>query len=187
MREIYNFLFGRSFLGHPVEAAYDRAIIPWSENASYTEIRMRAPDDVYLSCSIKYDDNKIEDGTLTQYDSDKNNWQLLFAPQHTGLHVLCVYGKHENDADSSLHSVAEFRLNVTRLKRAIKFPKTYSKFKTNRCRIIEPIHGTLKRGSLTFIHCMIPGATDVDIQIDSNWDEKGDYNDPFYKNTVKVG
>ena len=174
-------------LGLEIEAAYDRAIIPWSENASYAEIRMRAPDNVHLSCNIKYNDNKIENGTLTQYDSDRHNWQLLFAPQHTGLHELCVYGKRENDAASSSHSVAEFHLNVTRLKQSIKFPETYSKFNENRCYILEPIHDTLKRGSLTLIHCRIPGATDVNVQIDSNWDEKGGYHDPFYKKPVKVG
>jgi len=170
-----------------VEAAYDRATIPWSENASYVEIRMRAPDDVQLSCNIQYNGSNIENGTLAQFDSDRHNWQLLFAPQHTGLHVLCVYAKRENDISSSSSSVAQFHLHVTQPKQRIKFPKIYSKFTKNKCRILEPMYNPLKRGSQTLIYCRVPGATDVNVKIDSDWDEKGGYQDPVYKKIVKVG
>jgi hypothetical protein len=170
-----------------IETSYDRATIVWPENASYVEIRMRAPNDVYLSCNIKYNDITVDNGTLTQFDSDKHNWQLLFAPQRTGLHMLWVYAKRENDAGSTSSSVAQFHLNVTQLKQSIKFPLTYTKFQTNKCRILEPIHGTLKKGSVVLIHCIVPGATDVSVTIDSDWNESGGYQDPIFKTKVTVG
>ncbi|UJR19907.1 hypothetical protein I4U23_023039 [Adineta vaga] len=170
-----------------IETPYNRATLAWPDNASYIEIRMRAPNDVYLSCNIKYKDIKVENGTLSQFDSDRHNWQLLFAPQRTGLHSLYVYGRRESNADSTSSSVAEFHLNVSQLKRCIKFPKTYSKFHTNKCRLIEPMNGTLERGSVVLIHCIIPGATDVDVTTDSNWNKSEGYKDPIFKTRVTVG
>lgn len=170
-----------------VEAAYDRATIVWPENASYVEIRMRAPDNVYLSCNIKHNDTKIDNGTLAQFDSDQQNWQLLFAPQRTGPHTLLVYAKHKKDAGSSLHSVVQFDLNVTELRQSIKFPLTYTKFQTDRCRIVEPLYGTIKKGSTVLIHCIIPGATEVDVMIDSKWSKSEGYKNPIFKTKVTVG
>jgi hypothetical protein len=170
-----------------MDASQDRATIVWPENASYVEIRMRAPDDVHLSCNIQYNDIKVDNGTLAQFDSDNHNWQLLFAPQRTGLHVLFVFAKREKDADSTSHSVVKFHLNVTQLKQSIKFPLTYAQFQKNKCRIIEPIHGTLKSGSVVLIHCIIPGAKDVDVLTDSNFNKSGGYHDPIFKTRVTVG
>lgn len=171
-----------------VEAPYDRAVIVWPENASYVEIRIRAPDDVRLSCNIRYNGAKMDNGTLAQFHSDSHSWQLLFSPQRTGLHELLVYAKREKDADSALHSVAQFHLNVTHVEQSIKFPLTYAAFQTNKCRIIEPIHGTLKRGSVVLIHCIIPSAKEVDVITDSNFNNRGgDYHDPIFKTRVTVG
>lgn len=170
-----------------LDASHDRATVTWPDNVSYVEIRVRAPDDVNLSCDIEYDDVKEENGTLAQFDSAKDNWQLLFAPQRTGPHKLLVYARRENGAASTLSSVVQFQLDVTQLQQSIRFPLTYTKFQTNKCRILEPIHGTLKKGSVVLIHCIVPGATDVDAMIDSNWNGSGGYQDPIFKTRVTVG
>ncbi len=41
-----------------IEAPQDRTAAVWPQNASFSEIRMSAPDDVQLSCSIEYSDVK---------------------------------------------------------------------------------------------------------------------------------
>ena len=170
-----------------LDASHDLATVTWPDNVSYVEIRMRAPDDVNLSCNIEYDDVALENGTLAQFDSDKDNWQLLFAPQRTGPHKLLVYARRENDAGSTSNAVVQFQMDVTQLKQSIKFPLTYTKFQTEKCRILEPIHGTLKKGSVVWIHCIVPGAVDVNAMIDSNWSGGGGYQDPIFKTKVAVG
>ena len=41
-------------------------------------------------------------------------------------------------------------------------------------------------GAIIPIHCVIPGATDVDLQIGSNWVEAKGYEDPILKTEVMV-
>ncbi|CAF1165088.1 unnamed protein product [Adineta ricciae] len=170
-----------------IEMPYNHATITWPKSASYVEIRMRAPDHVYLSCDILYNKRKIDGGALAQFDATKHNWQLLFAPQHTGLHTLFVYAKQENDSDPTLHSVAQFNLDVTHISHPVKFPITYKQFKSKRCRIIEPLYGPLKQNFPVLIHCIVPDAVDVDVMIDSNWSRSQDYHDPIFKKIVTVG
>jgi hypothetical protein len=82
----------------------------------------------------------------------------LFAPQRTGLHRFVIYAQRQSDTQTSLRSVAQFDLNVTKLRNPIKFPLIYTKFHTNKCRIYEPLNGVLKKGAIVPIHCVIPGA-----------------------------
>ncbi|CAF1624730.1 unnamed protein product [Didymodactylos carnosus] len=108
-----------------------------AQNASYTEVLLRAPKNIQLSGHIIYDKQKIDNGSLIQYDHDKELWQGLFAPQNTGLHKITIYAK-ENENSSISESVINFDLNVTDLKRFILFPKTYSQFQKTQCKIYEP-------------------------------------------------
>ncbi|CAF2692906.1 unnamed protein product [Rotaria sp. Silwood2] len=170
-----------------IEAPRNRATAIWPENASYTEIRMSAPNNLELSCDIIFNGSKNENCALTQFDNDKQQWHLLFAPQHTGLHKLTIYARRQSDSQTSFNAVAEFDLNVTKLRKTIKFPLTYTKFQTNKCRIYEPLHGTLKRDAILPIHCVIPGADDVDLQVDSQWMKAKGYEDPVLRTEIKVG
>ena len=174
-------------LGLRIDAPRDRANAVWPDNASFAEVRLTAPDDVRLSGAIEYDQTRIENGTLTQYDHEKRQWQLLFAPQRTGEHKLWIFAQRQSDKQSSQSAVAQLGLNVTKLRTPMTFPVTYQKFDTNKCRIREPLNGVLKRGAIVPLHCVIPGATAVQLQVDSKWIDQKGYVDPVLKMDVHVG
>ncbi len=53
--------------------------------------------------------------------------------------------------------------------------------------IYEPLDGILKKGATVPIHCVIPGATDVNLIVDSKWLKSEGYTDPLLKRNVTVG
>ena len=173
-------------LGLKIEAPINTANAVWPDNASYAELLIQAPDDVQLSCSIEYNNVKIENGSLAQFDHEKKHWQLLFAPQQTGLHKLIVYAKRMNDTKTSSEAVVKFTLNVIKLRQSIKFPIIYKQFQTTKCRIYTPLNGILKKGAVVPIHCVIPGATKVDLQSDSNWLKSEGYKDPILQRQITL-
>jgi hypothetical protein len=170
-----------------IEAPKNRANAVWPENASYAEVLIQAPDDVILSCNIKYNDVKIENGSLAQFDHEKKLWQLLFAPEQTGPHELLIFAQRRDDTKSSSAAVVKFHLNVTELHRQIKFPITYTLFQTKRCQIYNPLDGILKTGSIVPIHCLIPGALDVNLRVDSKWLKSEGYTDQILQRQITVG
>ncbi|CAF2692888.1 unnamed protein product [Rotaria sp. Silwood2] len=170
-----------------IESPQNRATVVWPENASFTEIRMSAPTDVEFSCGTKLNDNQEENCALAQFDNDKQQWQFLFAPQRTGLHKLIIYARRQSDSKTSYGAVVQFDLTVTKLRKPIQFPLTYTKFQTNKCRIYKPLHGVLKKNAIVPIHCFIPGATNVDLQVDSKWIKTKGYEDPILKAEITVG
>ncbi|CAF3348743.1 unnamed protein product [Rotaria socialis] len=174
-------------LGLKIEAPQNRATAVWPNNASFAEIRISAPSDVELSCSIEFNGIKNENCALAQFDHDKHQWQLLFAPQCAGLHQLMIYGRRHSDSRTEFEAVAEFSLIVTKIRKPIIFPITYTKFQTTKCRIYEPLEGTLKKGAIIPFHCVIPGATEVDLQVDSKWVGVKGYEDPILKTGIAVG
>ncbi|CAF3958532.1 unnamed protein product, partial [Rotaria sp. Silwood1] len=143
--------------------------------------------DVQLSCNITYNNVKIENGSLAQYNNDKKLWQLLFAPERIGLHELTVYAGRNNDTESSSTSVVQFNLDVNKLQRPMKFPLIYAPFQTKKCQIFTPLDGILKKGSVVPINCVIPGATDVNLTVDSQWLESEGYRDPILQREITVG
>jgi len=170
-----------------IEAPRDRAVAVWPENASFSEIRISAPDDIQLSCSIKYNGVDEQNCALAQFDNDKQQWQLLFAPQCTGVHKILIYARRQSDTKTTSSPVVEFDLNVTKLRKPMKFPLTYLTFQTNKCRIYEPLNGVLKKDAIVPIHCFIPGATAVDLKVDSKWLDIKGYEDPILNTEVTVG
>ncbi|CAF4370582.1 unnamed protein product [Rotaria sp. Silwood2] len=174
-------------LGLKIEAPRNRSNVIWADNASYAEVLIQASDDVQLSCDIKYNNVKIENGSLAQYNNDKKLWQLLFAPERTGLHELTVYAKRNNDNESSSRSVVRFDLDVNKLRRPMKFPLIYSQFHTKKCQIYTPLDGVLKKGSIVPIHCIVPGATEVNLTVDSQWLNSEGYTDPTLQRQITVG
>jgi hypothetical protein len=174
-------------LGLKIEAPRNCSNAIWPDNASYAEVLIQTPDDVILLCNIKYNNVKIENGSLAQYNHEKQHWQLLFAPEQTGPHELIVYANRTNDSKSSSEEVVKFSLNVTKLRRPMKFPLIYSQFQTKKCRIYTPIDGILKKGSVVPIHCVIPGAREVNLTTDSNWLKSEGYIDPVLQRQITVG
>ncbi|CAF1482714.1 unnamed protein product, partial [Rotaria sordida] len=170
-----------------IEAPQNRSNAIWVDNASYAEVLIRTPDDVQLSCDIKYDKVKVENGSLTQYNNEKKLWQLLFAPERTGLHELIVYAKRNNDNESTSEAAVKFYLDVTTLRRPMKFPVIYTHFQTKKCQIYTPIDGILKKDSVVPIHCVIPGASDVNLRVDSQWLKSEGYTDPTLRRQITVG
>ncbi|CAF5072216.1 unnamed protein product, partial [Rotaria sp. Silwood1] len=94
-----------------IESPRNRATAVWPENASFAEIRMSVPNDVELSCDIEFNGKQENNCALAQFDNDKKQWQLLFAPQRTGLHRLKIFARRQSDSDTTFHAVVRFDLN----------------------------------------------------------------------------
>ncbi|CAF4152472.1 unnamed protein product [Rotaria socialis] len=129
------------------------------------------------SSAVERQFSAAENGLLAQFNNDKKLWQLLFAPERTGPHELIVYAKRTKDGESS-KSDSKFNLDVTKLRRPMKFHMIYTQFRTKKCQIYTPMDGILKKGSVVPIHCVISGAKDVNLTIDSNWIKNEGYRDP---------
>jgi hypothetical protein len=174
-------------LGLKIEAPKNRANAVWPRNASYAEVLIRAPDDVILTCDIEYNHVRIENGSLAQFDHEKNLWQLLFAPQRTGPHELIVFAKRKDDTKLSSGAVVKFNLDVTKLRRPMRFPLTYTEFHSRKCRILTPLNGVLKKNSAVSIRCFVPGAKDVNIAVDSKWLKSEGYTNSTLRRKIRVG
>ncbi|CAF3433506.1 unnamed protein product [Rotaria socialis] len=98
-----------------------------------------------------------------------------------------IYGRRHSDSPTTFEAVAEFSLIVTKIRKPIIFPVTYTKFETTKCRIYEPLEGTLKKGAIVPFHCVIPGATEVKLQVDSQLVGVKGYEDPILKTDITVG
>ena len=170
-----------------IQAPRSRSTAVWSDKASYAEILIQAPNDIQLSCSIEYKNETIENGTLAQYDHDKNLWQLLFAPERTGQHELFIFARRIDDNNTSANSVVRFHLNVTNLRQPMKFPVIYTQFKTTKCRLYTPLDGRLKKGSVVTFHCLIPDATSVTLSVDSKTLQPEGYADSILQKQITVG
>ncbi|CAF0985557.1 unnamed protein product [Adineta steineri] len=170
-----------------VIAPHSRSTAVWSKNASYAEILIQAPDDIRLSCRIEYEGTPIENGALAQYDHEKQLWQLLFAPEHTGEHQLYIFAKRIDDKNVSAKSAVMFPLNVTKISKPMKFPVVYAQFETSKCQIHTPLDGRLKKGSTVDFHCNIPGAVSVKFTIDAKTLKPEEYVDPIVQRQLTVG
>jgi hypothetical protein len=174
-------------LGLKIEAPKNRANAVWPENTSYAEVLIQAPKNIQLSCQIEYNNIQIENGSFAQFDHEKKLWQLLFAPERTGPHELLIFAKRMDDIQAFTNVVVKFHLDVTKLRRPMKFPFTYTQFQTKKCQIYTPLDGIVKKGSVIPIHCFIPGAIDVNIAVDSKLLESGGYSNPIFKRQITVG
>ncbi|CAF1181386.1 unnamed protein product [Adineta steineri] len=170
-----------------IDEPYNRSTVIWSDQALYAEIRITTPEDIELLCKIAYNNIEEEHQTLTQFDHEKKQWQLLFAPQQTGQHQLTIFARHQSDLDKKFNIVAQFNLNVTSLENPIKFPLTYDKFIANRCRIYESLNGILKNNTIIPFHCVIPGAKEVKVQVDGKWIDTQNSTDSIFQTQVQIG
>ena len=170
-----------------IESPKNSANALWTDNAPFAEVLIRAPKDIELSGQIEYNNVQIQNGTLAQFDHDKNLWQLLFAPERTGPHELIIFARRSTEKSTSSDAVVRFNLNVTKLRRSMKFPMVYTQFQTKKCQIYTPLDGIVKKGSMVPIHCFVPGAKDVTVAIDSQLLPKGGYANSVYSREVKAG
>jgi hypothetical protein len=170
-----------------VEIPCNTATVMWPEFGSYAQVCIRTPDDVRLVSYIERNGIRIENGSLTQFNSEKQHWQLFFAPERTGEHKLLVFA-HCSTPDGIISGIAaEFHLDVTQLRHSIKFPVIYTTFLTKKCRIYEPMDGILKRNAVVCIHCEIPDARQVDLTVDSKWVKTEGYKNSILKRQIIVG
>ncbi|CAF4158276.1 unnamed protein product, partial [Adineta steineri] len=157
----------------------NQAHVDFLPDRAYALVVIHAPDDVQLSCGIEYNNIKIKNGSLAQFNNEKKLWQLLFAPERTGQHELNVFGKRTSDTESSSTVVVKFNLDVTKIRRPMKFPTIYTQFETTKCQIYTPLDGILKKGSVVPIHCVIPNALEVSLKVDSEWFTNEGYTNPY--------
>jgi hypothetical protein len=170
-----------------VEIPRNSATVMWPEYGSYAQVCIRTPDDVRLMSCIERNGIRIENGSLTQFNSEKQHWQLFFAPEQIGEHKLLVFA-HCSTPDGVVSGIAvEFQLNVTQLRHSTKFPVIYTAFLNKKCRIYEPMDGVLKRNTTVCIHCEIPNARQVDLTIDSKWVKTEGYKNSILKREIIVG
>jgi hypothetical protein len=174
-------------LGLKIEAPKNSSNAIWPDNASYAEVLIQAPKDVQLSGHIEFNNMMIKDGSLAQFDHERKLWQLLFAPEQTGPHELIVFARRINDEDSSAAAAVKFNLDVTKLRRPMKFPLIYTQFQTKKCQLYTPLDGILKKDSILPIHCMVPDAIDVNVIVDSQSLKSTGYSNSVLHRQIKVG
>jgi hypothetical protein len=173
--------------GLHLESPSDQGKLIWNENSSFSQVLIRAPEQIQMSCQVEYNKRKIENATLAQYDARKNIWQLLFAPERTGPHEFTIYAKEIRNKNAPSQAVVKFNLNVTRLQRPVKFPMMFTQFQAMKCQLFSPIEGILKRGSTVPIHCYVPGAFDVNVIVDSVPLQSMGYSNSILRRDIKVG
>ena len=174
-------------LGLQIESPKNTANAIWSENVPFSEVLIHAPKDVEVSGQIVFNSNQIQNGSLAQFDHERKLWQLLFAPERPGAHELIIFARKSTDSSTSSDAVIKFNLNVTKLQRPIKFPMTYTQFQTKKCQIYEPLDGTVRKGAMLPIYCIVPGAKDVTVAVDGQVQGKGGYSNPVFSREIKAG
>ncbi|CAF0971304.1 unnamed protein product [Didymodactylos carnosus] len=145
-------------------------------NEFCSEILIKAPDNIHLSCKIKkiiHMEQKIINGDFIQYDNKNKLWQCLFAPNGVGNYELTVYAKQSIDT-GYYHGAVEFNLNVDVQQQNFTFPTQYALFMQKMCQLFEPLNGIIKRASKITIHCFIPSAQSVMVIVNEEFlDEEG--------------
>jgi len=185
-----------TFFEHNLEIIYPRHTSMASFNSSlgHAEVLLQASSDVRLIGGIEQTGSrKIPNGSLIQYDADRQLWQCLFAPQHSTFHTLTLYARRDKQinekktAESKYSCVIQFGLDVpSEIIKRKTFPLTYSLFTECQCQIIEPLDGVLKSGSKVTINCRIPGAYCGRLLLDGNWLSENLIKDGIFKRQITV-
>ena len=169
--------------------------VPLDAALGLAEVLVRAPPNIYLIGDISQaGDDKVKNGCLVQYDNDRQVWQCLVGPQHSGFHILALYTRREkqrmkstNDDKNTYASAIQFGLDLsTNVIKTKTFPLTYGLFTERRCQIFKPLDGVLKSGSRVTIHCRIPGAHCARLLLDGNWLSKDLIEDDIFKKEITV-
>jgi hypothetical protein len=160
------------------------SIVSFNTKHSLAEVLIQSPDDIQLSCSIKDD---IRSTSLTHYDFTRQLWQCLFAPYKSGFHTLIIFATHKSKLDL-LKNVIELGVEVPS-KDFIPgktLPTTFGKFTENKCQILTPLDGILKRGTKATIRCRIPNALSARISLDGIWLDEIKLKNDMFKQQINV-
>lgn len=152
---------------------------------SLAEILIQAPNDIQLSCSSKDDDHRST--CLTQFDSNRQLWQCLFAPYKSGFYTLVIYANRLPNLNYLFNTI---ELNVQISNRDFQqrkiLPITYGKFLEAKCQIYSPLDRYLKSGTKLSLHCRVPQAIYGRITLDGNWFEEIEIQDEIFKQDIVV-
>ena len=168
--------------------------VSFDEKRGLASVLFTALPRAEFSAKIEANGNDQSQATsLVHYRADKQLWECLFAPQHGGLHELTIFGRMNditnNDGEHKRmqSAMCEFNLDVPEhFLGTVKLPITYSGFCENQCQIFEPITTSLKPGSITTIHCRIPGACCGRLALDGEWISENPVKNDIYKRQITV-
>ena len=148
------------------------------------EVLIQAPNGVQLTCALE---DALEGTSLTQYDTSRQVWQCLFAPQQKGFHPLLIFVTRSSPP-SLFTKVIELGMDVlsTDLLLMKLLPITYGKFIEHRCQVLAPLNGILRRGTQVTIHCRIPNAVCARISLDGYWLDEVPLKNPLFKQKIRV-
>ncbi len=186
-----------TFFEHNLTIIYPRhsSTASFNPTLGLAEVLVQAPSDTRLIGDItQASSDKIKNGCLVQYDTDRQLWQCLFAPQYSGFHVLTLYARREKHEaikskteDEKYASAFQLGLHApTDVIKGKTFPLTYGLFTERKCQIFEPLEGVLKSGSKVTIHCRIPGASCARLLLDGNWLSEDRIQDGIFKREITV-
>jgi hypothetical protein len=185
-----------TFFEYNLDVIYPRCsnIASFNSNLGHAEVLVKTPHDTDLMGDIEQTKSgKIKNGCLIQYDTNRQQWQCLFAPQQGGFHTLMLFAGREKQAirsktDDNKYSCAiKFGLHVSSdVIKGKTFPLTYGLFTKRHCQIFEPLDGVLKSGSKVTIHCRIPGAYCARLKLDGNWLSEDLIKDEIFKRQITV-
>ncbi|CAF0727945.1 unnamed protein product [Adineta ricciae] len=144
-----------------------------SAGNDYSEILIRSPKNVDISASMKNSltETTVHSAVLINYNYKMNLWQCLFAPPaiNTPFDII-IFAKYANE--DKFNCAAKLKLfPVTKRdrKQSMMVPKVYHAFTKHKAQLIEPLNGTLRKGSTVRFRCRIPGAQQLNITVDNSW------------------
>ena len=153
------------------------SMVPFNSDLGFAEVLVRTSSDACLIGEIKrIGSEKLKNTDLVQYDSGRQLWQCLFAPQCSGFHTVTLFARQEKQiltdktGENTYSDAIQFGLDIPTDFRNVKiFPLTYGLFTECRCQLFEPLDGILQSGSKITIHCRIPGAHCARLLLDGKW------------------
>ena len=171
------------------------SMVSFNAKLGFAEVWVRSSPETRLIGDIeRIGSEKLKNADLVQYDSKRQLWQCLLAPQCGGFHTLTLFARREKSTKldetnekASYSDAIQFGLDApTDLKSTKTFPITYGLFTEYRCQLFEPLDGILQSGSKVTIHCRIPGAYCVRLLLDGNWLSENFIKDDNFKTQITV-
>lgn len=161
------------------------SLIAVDPSKAFTEVLVQAPDDVQITSMIK---DAPSTTSLTQFDAQRRLWQCVFSPDRPGFHTLLVFVHRPTFSSPEFVNAIELGMQIRSkdLLEKISFPFVFGKFVENRCQIVSPLNGILRRGTKVTIHCRIPNAVRVRLALDGEWLDEVPMETPKFKQKIRV-
>jgi hypothetical protein len=155
-----------------------------SEDLHTAKICIHSPANIQLTCHMEHAGNILKHGPFSQFNTDQQQWEFLFAPRCASMHHLIISTQSDDD---QLLKVAQFYLNITRYFCPTSFPRIYQPFHTARCYIHEPLEGRLQFDATVLFLYYLPSAKEVLVEIDDDKKTSYSLNDSLFQQTIKIG